>query len=123
MKNVCISFEACYEVLLEDSRRGQKVVGYQVIRCHMIFDINMDGRFTRKYHYVDGVHTTDPPSYITHSSVVSRDSIRLVFTLAALNSVEIRAAGIRNSYLNTKCREKIWTFTGLSLAVIKVKSC
>ena len=69
----------------------------------MIFDINMDGRFIRKALYVSGSHTTDPPSSITYSSFVSRDSFRIVFTLAALTGVEIRAADIDNVYLNAKC--------------------
>ena len=94
---------------MEYARRGQKLVGYQEIRCHMIFDINMDGRFTCKARYVSGGHTTDPLSSITYSIVVSRDSIRIAFTLSALNGVEIRAADIGNEYLNAKCREKIWT--------------
>ena len=34
---------------------------------------------------------TDAPSSITYSSVVSRDSVRIAFTLAALNDLEIMA--------------------------------
>ena len=100
MKNVCVAFEAWEEGSLEDARCGQKLVGYQEIRCHMIFDIKMDGRFTRKARYVASGHTTDPPSSITYSSVVSRDSIIIAFTLAALNGVDIRAADIGNAYLS-----------------------
>ena len=106
---------------MEDARRGQKLVGYQEIRCHMIFDINMDGRFTRKDRYVAGGHTTDPQSFITYSSVVSRDSIIIVFTLAALNGVYIRASDIGNAYLNTKCRENIWTVAGTEFGSEKGK--
>ena len=83
----------------------------------MIFDINMDGQFLRKARYVAGGHTNDPPSSITYSSVVSRDSVRIAFTLASLNDVEIRAADIGNTYLNAKCREKIWEVAGMSLVV------
>ena len=70
----------------------------------MIFDINMEVRFTRKARYVSGGHTTDPPSSITYSRVVSRDSIIIAFTLVDLNSVDIIAADIGNAYLNVKCR-------------------
>ena len=87
----------------------------------MIFDINMEGRFTRKARYIAYGHTTDPPSSITYSSVVSRDSIIIAFTLAALNGVEIRAADIGNSYLNAKCREKIWTVAGTKFGSEKGK--
>ena len=112
MKNVCVAFEAWEEVSLDDARRVQKLVGYKEICCHMIFDINMDRRFIRKAHYVAGSHTTDLPSSITYSSVVSRDSVRIEFTLAALIDVEIMAIDISNSYLNVKCREKIWKVEG-----------
>ena len=102
-KNVCVAFEAWEKGSLEEVRRGQKLVGYREIRCHMIFDIKMDGSFACKACHVAGGHTTDPPFSITYSSVVSRDSIRIAFTLAALNNVAIRAAEIGNAYLNAKC--------------------
>ena len=63
----------------------------------------MDGRFARKARYVSVDHSTDPPSSITHSIVVSIDSIITAFALVALNDVEIRAADIGNAYLNAKC--------------------
>ena len=106
---------------MEDARRGQKLVVYQEIRFHMIVDIKMDGRFTRKACYVAGVHITDPPSSITYSSIMSRDSIIIAFTLAALNGVEIRASDIGNVYLNAKCREKIWTVAGTEFGSEKGK--
>ena len=104
MNNVRVTFEAWEEGSPEDDRRSQKLVGYQEIRCHIIFDINMDVKFTRKACYVAGSYTTDPLSSITYSTVVSIDSVRIAFTLAALNNLEIRSADIGNSYLNTKCR-------------------
>ena len=97
---------------MEDARCGQKLVVYQQICFHMIFDIKMDRRFTRKACYVAGGHTTDPLFSITYSSIVSRDSIRIAFALAALNGVEIRAADISSAYLNSECQEKIWTVAG-----------
>ena len=102
MNNFRLSFEAWEEGSLEDSRRGQMLVGYQETCCHMIFDIKMDVQFTCKAHYVAGSHTTDPPSSITYSSVVSRNSIRIVFTLSDLNDVAIRDADIGNAYFNAK---------------------
>ena len=99
-----VAFESWEEGSLEDAIRVQKLVGYQEICCHMIFDIKMDGRFTRKARYVASGHTTDPPYPITYSSVLSIHSIRIEFTLAALNGLDIRASDIGNSYLNAKCR-------------------
>ena len=88
---------------MEDARRGQKLVGYQEICCHMIFDINMDGQFTRKACYVAVGHTTDPPTSITYYSVVSIYIVRVVFTLASLNNIYIRASDIGYEYLNVNC--------------------
>jgi hypothetical protein len=85
-------------------------VGYQQINCHMIFDIKMD--FTRKARFVAGGHTTEAPAYMTYSSVVSRESVRIAFTIAALNDLDILMADIGNAYLNADCREKIWMIAG-----------
>ena len=81
MKNVRVAFETWEEGSLDDARRGQNLVGYQEICCHMIFDIKMNKQFTRKACYVSGSQTTDPPSFIAYSSVVSRESVRIAFTL------------------------------------------
>ena len=62
-------------------------VGFQVIGCPFIFDVKMD--FTRKARFVSGGHTTETLSQITYSSVVSRDSVWLAFTIAALNGVNV----------------------------------
>ena len=55
----------------------------------MIFDIKMDGKFTRKARLVADVHKTAPLSSITYSSVVSRETVRIVFLLASLNDLDI----------------------------------
>ena len=75
----------------------------------MIFDINMDGKFTRKAILVADVHTTALTSSITYSSVVSRESVRIAFLLESLNDLDIFACDIGNAYLYAKCREKTWT--------------
>ena len=50
---------------------------YEHINVHMISDINMDGKFTRKDILVSDSHTIAPSSSITYSYVVSRDSVRI----------------------------------------------
>jgi len=54
-------------------------------------------------------HKTRPPTSITYSSVVSRDSVRIALTIASLNSLHVSACDIGNAYLNAACREKLWT--------------
>lgn len=79
MKNV--------ECALEFPADGKAPVGYQKIDCHMIFDVKMT--LERKARFVAGGHQTAPPKDITFASVVSRDSIRIAFLVAALNDLEI----------------------------------
>ena len=52
----------------------------------MIFDIKLGEYFRRKARLVGGGHTTTAPSSITFLLVVSIDSVRIDFTIAALNN-------------------------------------
>ena len=105
MKNVRIAFEE-YEGNVRD------LVGYQEVKCHMIFDIKLGENFRRKARFVAGGHKTDPPSSIIYSSVVSRDSVRIALTVAALNGLSILGCDIQNAYISAPCREKIWCIAG-----------
>jgi hypothetical protein len=69
--------------------------------------------FTRKARFVAGGHVTDPPTSITYSSVVARDSVRLAFLIAALNDLDILSADIGNAYLNAPTKEKVHTTCGI----------
>ena len=104
-------------VTAEEAKSGKHLVGYQKISCHMIFDIKMDG-LVRKARYVANGATTDVPSSVTYSSVVSRDSVRLGFMIAALNDLDVMAADLSNAYLNAPCREKIYTIAGPEFRVV-----
>jgi hypothetical protein len=73
----------------------------------MIFDIKCD--LTRKARFVAGGHWTDTPTQLTYSSVVTRESVRIGFLLAALNGLDILAADIGNAYLQAPTREKVHT--------------
>ena len=90
-----------------------KLVGYQEIKLHMIFDIKLGEKFRRKARMVAGGHKTKPPSWVTNSSVVLRDSVRIMLMVAALNDlVDLQAADIENLFLTAPCREKVWTKAG-----------
>ena len=52
------------------------LVGYQEIKCHMIFDIKPGENFRRKSRLVGGSHTTSTPVSLTCSSVVSNGSVQ-----------------------------------------------
>ena len=75
----------------------------------MIFDIKMNGNFTRKARLVADGHTIAMPSSITYSSVVSRESVRIAFIIAYLNGLDIFLCDIGNAYLNEKFKEKLCT--------------
>ena len=55
------------------------------------------------------VDTADVPTY---ASVVSRESVRIAFTLAALNNLKVHAADCEGAYLNAKPRERVYTKCG-----------
>jgi len=86
MKNVRPAFE-----IIEGDAKVP--AGYKEIPCHMVFDMKMD--FTRKAWFVAGGHVTDPPSTLTDSSVVSRESVRIVFLIAALNDLQVCVADVK----------------------------
>ena len=107
MKNVRPAFETW------EGSKNDIPPGYQEITCHIIFDVKMGENFRRKARFVAGGHTTEvPDTLITYSSVVSRDSVRIALTIAALNDLKVMACDIQNAYLTADCREKIWTVAG-----------
>ena len=106
MKNVRPAFEEW------EGSASEIDSAYQEIKCHMIFDIKIGENFRRKARLVAGGHTTETPAALTYASVVSRDSVRIALTIAALNDLQVLACDIQNAYLTAKCREKIWTVAG-----------
>ena len=86
--------------------------GYQQIKFHMIFDIKPGNNFSRKARLVGRGHPTTAPSSITFLLVVSRESFRIVLTIAALNDIDAMACDIHNTYLTALSRGNIWTFAG-----------
>jgi hypothetical protein len=79
----------------------------------MIFDIKMDGQFTRKARFVaNGNETKDLASHHTYASIVTRESVRIAFLYTALNNLNILGCDVWNAYLNAPCQEKIWVHTG-----------
>ena len=106
MKNARIAFKVF------EGDEKDILPGFQEVKCHMIFDIKVRENFRCKARMVAGWHTTESPSSITYSSVVSRDSVRIDHTISALNNLDVLACDIQNAYLTAQYREKIWTRTG-----------
>ena len=89
-----------------------KLIGHQEIGLNMIFDIKLGENFWRKARILTCVHTTNTPSSVTYSSVVSRYLVQIMLMIAALKYLDLQAAGIENAYLTAPCRKKIWTRAG-----------
>jgi hypothetical protein len=77
----------------------------------MIFDIKMED-FRRKARLVAGGHRTEAPATITYASVVSRETVHLALTIAALNDLEVKVGDVLNAYITAPVKEKVWTVLG-----------
>ena len=104
MQNVCIAFKTL-------DNNGRIPPGYQWMQCHMIFTVQMDG-FVRKARHVAGGHMIDAPTVMTYASIVSRKTVHIMLTVAALNDLEVKTSDTQNAYLSAPCKEKIWTTIG-----------
>jgi Reverse transcriptase (RNA-dependent DNA polymerase) len=85
--------------------------GYQYMECHMVFEIKIEG-FRRKARLVAGGHMTETPAVMTYAMMVSRDTVRIALTIAALNDLEVKTSDIKNAYLTAPCEEKIYSTLG-----------
>lgn len=103
MKNVGVAFE-----LLGDGVQAPH--GWHKVTGHLVFDVKMD--FTRKARWVLDGHKTPNPIGSTYAGVVSRESVRIAFTYAALNGVDVFAADIRNAYLQAPSSQKDYVICG-----------
>ena len=113
MKAVKIAFK-----ILDDGQ--QPPIGYQYMQCHMVFDIKLDG-FRRKARLVAGGHVLDPPAVLTYASVVTRESVRIALTVAALNDLQVRTSDVMNAYLTAPCEERYGQHSDPNSGPMKVR--
>jgi hypothetical protein len=107
MKNVRPAFEAW------EKPASRLPPGHQRMTGHMTFDLKMGENFRRKARFVADGHKTKTTAAMCHSSVVSRDSVRIALTIAALNDLDMLECDIQNACLTADCREKVWMVAGL----------
>ena len=95
-------------VAFELLNKSEKVpAGYAKIPYHIIYNIKID--LAHKVRLVAGGHRhKNVPKHLTYSSVVSKDSIQICFTLLALNDLDVLSGDIGNAYLNAKPLEKCY---------------
>ena len=88
MYNVGVAVE-----ILEDGKTAP--AGYTKVSGHLIWSVKMD--FTRKARWVLDGHKTPDPVGSKYAGVVSRESVRIAFTYAALNDLDVCMADIRKN--------------------------
>ena len=103
MFNVGVAFK-----ILEEGQAAP--TGWNKASGHLIWDVKMD--FTRKARWVLDGHKTPDPIGSTFAGVVSRESIQIAFTYAALNDLQVFAADIRNAYLQAPSSQKDYVVCG-----------
>ena len=103
IKNAKVAFK-----FLDD---GTKIpIVFKKITCHLIFDVKF--YLTRKARYVGGGHLTQVSPSLSYSSVVSRDSVHIMFLVAALNDLDVKMCDIGNTYLNDETIKRLWFTAG-----------
>ena len=105
MQNVRIAFE-------EFDGDPNSLVGYTQITGHLVFDVKLGENFRRKARYCADGHKTGAPASVTYSTVVSRDSVRILLTIAALNNLDVLGADVQNAFLTAPNKEKCWMIAG-----------
>ena len=103
MKNVSIAFK-----ILDSSENLS--VGFSKLSVHMVFDIKLD--LTRKARLVADGHLTPDPIDSTYTGVVSRETVRIALTHAALLGIDIWAADIMNAFVHAPTTEKYYIVCG-----------
>ena len=97
MYNVGVAFE-----ILDEGAHVPH--GWKQVTGDLVCDVKMD--FTRKARWVLNGHKTQDPIGSTYAGVVSRESVYIALTYAALNDLNVFAADIWNAYLQAPSSQK-----------------
>ncbi len=99
MGNVCFAFDIL-------GQNAKTPPGWFKASGHIIFDVKMD--FTRKVHWVKDGHKTPDLKTSSLAGVVSRDSIQIALTHAALLGLPVMGADIKNATSSAKLGETLY---------------
>ena len=89
--------------------------GWKRVTGHLVWDVKMD--FTRKARWVLDGHKTLDPIGSTYAGVVSRESVRIALTYAALNDLDVFTADIWNAYLQALSSQEDYIICGPEFGV------
>src|SRR5688572_26449836 len=85
--------QIAFKILLD----GQKPPpGYQYLDCHMVSDVKLNG-FQRKGCLVASGHMTSAPAIGTYAGAVSKKTVQVALTIAALNGLEVKGSNVENA--------------------------
>ena len=101
------NFGIAFEIL--DKDKSDPVV-WSKESAHLVFDVKMN--FTRKGRWVLDGHRSANPVGCTYAVVVSRDSVCIALTYAALNNIDVLSADIQNAYLQAPSSQKHYVICG-----------
>ena len=106
-------------VALKVLDKGQQAPnGWKKVTGHLVWDVKMD--FMRKARWVLNRHKTPDSVGSTFARVVSRESIWIAFTCAALNGLDILAADIRNAYIQAPSSQRDYIICGPKFGIENV---
>ena len=106
MYNVGVAFEILDEGV-HVPHRWKQVTG------HLVWDVKMD--FTRKARWVPDGHKTLDPIGSTYAGVVSRESVQIALTYAALNDLDFLLPTSRMLIYNPHHHKRTTLFVAQSL--------
>ena len=92
-------------------KKGQiDLENYTYVPLLMVFDVKFDGQ--HKCQYVANGSITDELGDDIYSGVVGIDSVRIALLLAQLNGLQVCAGDVSCAFLQSQCKEKIYTIAG-----------
>eukprot|EP00957_Ditylum_brightwellii_P184403 14045761-Ditylum_brightwellii.AAC.1 len=92
--------------------------GWNMVKGYIIFDVKMD--FTRKARWDLDRHKTPDLVGSMCAGVVSRESMRIAFTYAALNKLDVWAADIQNALLQAPSFQRHYIVCGVEFGLENV---
>ena len=107
IKNEMMNAGVAFNILEE---KEQLPVGYKKATGYLVYNVKMG--FTRKARWVKDGHRTPDPESSSYVGVVSRESIRILLTHAALHGTDVMTADILNAYLQAPTSEKHYVICG-----------
>ena len=112
MENLKVAFD-----ILPDGK--EPLPGYTPASGHMVFDVRMT--LESKARWVEYGRKTPEPPWSTYAGVVSRESVRIALTYAALNGLNICGTGIQNAYLQAPFSKKHYIIYGIEFVYENVR--